>query len=88
MIRVTKDGRTIRTGKHYTEFRRGLHEAQGGQCFECGRDTLLAADHERDWAFHVDHLNGRGMGGSKRDDTFDACKGKCGRCHRRKHGQQ
>jgi hypothetical protein len=27
------------------------------------------------------------MGGGKRDDSFESCKGLCGLCHRKEHGQ-
>ena len=87
-ISVTKDGRTKLTGKHYTAFRYELWMAQNRKCIECGRVTDIQAELHRDDSFHTDHLNGRGLGGSKRDDTFKSCVGKCGRCHRIKHGQQ
>lgn len=87
MIRTTKDGRTIRKGQHYTQFRRELYVHQLGLCAECRRYTYLDVPLEWDTAFHTDHEAGRGMGGGKRDDTFEACKGKCGRCHRKKHNQ-
>jgi hypothetical protein len=97
MVKITKDGRTIRTHKSYTEFRRDLHKTQGGRCAnpECeqsdGRMTFLYAPLELDCAFHVNHLNGRGAG--KRDDVVtrdgrEVCRGDCGKCHRIFHGQQ
>lgn len=86
MVRTTKDGRTIRTGSHYTDFRRTLWTWQAGMC-GCGRSTQLDADWDVDWAFHVHHKNGRGMGGGKRDDTTIACIGLCGKCHRMAHNQ-
>jgi hypothetical protein len=84
-IRVTKDGRTIRTGKHYADFRFDLYQKQGAMC-NCGRMTSLYMESVYDSSFHVHHVNGRG--GGKRDDTLEACEGLCGRCHRIKHGQQ
>src|SRR3954471_22791187 len=87
MIKTTKDGRTIRTGSHYTEFRTLLFYHQHGRCLECRRATNLESDIEYDDSFHVDHRDGRGMGGSKRDDTIKACDGLCGKCHRKKHNQ-
>ena len=86
MIKITKDGRTIRKGKDYTEFRKDLYSSQDGLCGYCRRVTVLEADLECDWSFHVDHTRGRG--GGKRDDSFEACAGSCGKCHRIKHGQQ
>ena len=87
MIKTTKDGRTIREGKNYTIFRWQLWGNQDGICVRCFRDTSLSADLEDDRSFHVHHKNGRGMGGSKRDDTFEACTGLCGKCHREEHNQ-
>lgn len=81
-------GRTIRTGKAYTDFRYELWVKQEGQCVTCERQTFLASQLDWDNSFHVDHINGRGMGGSKRDDTFKACQGLCGHCHRVKHHQE
>jgi hypothetical protein len=69
MIRTTKDGRTVRTGRDYTKFRIERHTAQHSQCAECGRITVLWHPLEWDDSFHVHHEGGRGMGGSKRDDT-------------------
>ena len=87
MIETKKDGRTIRTGKDYTLFRHVLWKEQKGCCTECGRFTSLNAELISDFSFHTDHTNGRGMGGSKRDDTSSSCRGMCGYCHRKKHGQ-
>jgi len=81
-------GRTKRDGKDYTIFRRELWRLQYGNCVTCGKPTSLEADLEMDWSFHVDHKAGRGLGGSKRDDSFDDCEGLCGLHHRVKHGQQ
>lgn len=87
-VKVTKDNRVIRTGQAYTTFRADLHRRQNLRCANCGRTTSLTVDLEHDFSFHVDHKNGRGMGGSRRDDTFESCQGLCGRCHRDKHGQR
>ena len=87
-IKVNKSGLTKRTGKDYTAFRYELWLAQDKLCIDCGRFTDLTADLHCDNSFHTDHTGGRGMGGSKRDDTFYTCKGKCGKCHRIKHHQQ
>ena len=87
MIKVTKDKRTIRTGKDYTRFRQVVYELQGAMCGQCRIFTSMGYEPEHDYSFHVHHKNGRGMGGSKRDDTFEACTGLCGSCHRKEHGQ-
>jgi hypothetical protein len=86
VIRTTKDGRTIRSGPDYTEFRRDLWR-QNSMCSRCFRITGLHEPIESNNSFHVHHTKGRGMGGSKRDDTAKACVGLCGQCHRREHGQ-
>lgn len=87
VITTTKDGRTIRTGKSYTEFRRALYVEQGGKCARCRRICRLEVPLTWDYAFHVHHKNGRGLGGGKRDDTFEACEGLYGACHRKEHRQ-
>lgn len=87
MIKTTKDGRTIRTGTDYTKFRKDMWDAQDARCKACDRFTSINCPLEYDYAFHVHHKNGRGMGGSKRDDTFEACQGDCGKCHRAEHNQ-
>ena len=85
--RITKDGRVKLTGKDYTAFRYELYQSQGAQCNNCPRCTSLWMEPEYDSSFHVHHINGRGMGGSKRSDTFLACVGLCGSCHRKEHNQ-
>ena len=85
MIKVTKDGRTIRTAGDYTKFRKELYRYQNGECMECGRFTKLDVPIEYDNSFHTDHIRGRG--GGKRSDTLEACRGLCGKCHRAKHNQ-
>jgi hypothetical protein len=87
-VKITRDGRVIRTGVEYTRFRQQLFYDQKGQCAECGRVTSLMAPLCSDWSFHVHHTRGRGMGSSKRDDTAESCVGLCGEDHRRKHGQR
>lgn len=87
MIRTMKDGRTIRNGKHYKDFRYMMHSDQGGLCMRCGAETGVSIDLESDYSFHVHHRNGRGLGGGKRDDTVHSCEGLCGKCHRKEHGQ-
>lgn len=86
-IKATKDGRVIRTGKAYTDFRAHMHRRQNCLCNRCGRYTSLTSDLMSDHSFHVHHRDGRGMGGSKRDDTFESCEGICGKDHRKEHGQ-
>lgn len=92
-IRVTKDGRTIRTGKDYTAFRREVFHDQNASCMDCTRTTFLLSDLERDDSFHLAHRGSRGMGSAIRDDVVGPKRGqveggKCGRCHRQEHHQQ
>ena len=68
-------------------FRVQLYTMQGAQCARCERYVSLSADLEDDQSFHLHHTNGRGMGGGKRDDTFEECEGLCSKCHRKEHGQ-
>jgi hypothetical protein len=86
--KITKDGRTLRTGKDYTTFRYDLWFSQDGRCIRCGGIAALSEPIYRARSFHVHHKNGRGMGGSKRSDTFLKCEGLCGSCHRIEHNQQ
>jgi hypothetical protein len=78
VIRVTKDGRTIRTGKHYTEFRHAIYDRCEGICEGCNRGLVF-------WEMEVHHKNGRGMGGGKRDDIPKEVLGLCGACHGAEH---
>jgi len=87
MITTTKDGRIIRKGADYTEFRLKLHWLQLGRCTRCGGYSEPSLPPESAFSFHVHHTNGRGMGGAKRDDTFESCEGLCGNCHRKEHNQ-
>lgn len=91
-IEIKKDGRTIRDGKDYTNFRRGMWEKQVGRCSNCRRYTDLRVEPLVDWSFNVHHIEGRGLGGSKRDDVVErngipVCTGVCGLCHKKEHNQ-
>lgn len=85
MIKITKDGRTIRTDNDYTVFRSEMYHAQNKRCSRCGWITFLTYDHSHDNSFHVHHRNGRG--GGKRDDIAEECEGLCGACHHEEHNQ-
>jgi hypothetical protein len=92
-IRVTKDGRTIREGAHYSDFRYMVWNLQAGRCIECSGPTDYYADLDRDYSFHLAHRGTRGMGSSFRDDVLGPKKGqveggKCGKHHRIEHNQQ
>lgn len=86
-VETKKDGRIVRTGADYTQFRRDLYVSQHGKCSECGRNTSLTVPIDFDCSFHVDHLKGRGMGGSRRNDIPSEVTGRCASCHRHKHNQ-
>lgn len=92
-IVITKDGRTIRDGKDYSEFRIQLHKDQQGICMTCGRLTSLVVPLEYGHSFHVSHRGSRGMGSAIRDDVVGPKRGqveggKCGGCHRQEHNQE
>ncbi len=93
MIKTTKDGRTIRTGKDYTKFRADLYVKQNASCIECDQTCVFDAPLEWNNSFHVAHHGSRGMGGAIRDDVVGPKRGQvegglCGKCHRESHGQQ
>lgn len=74
----------IRTGKHYTDFRREIWDRCEGTCESCGKGMVFDwEDLER--GFQVHHFNGRG--GGKRDDVGNKVRGVCSPCHRTEHGQ-
>src|ERR1035438_1893577 len=90
-VKVTKDGRTIRTDVDYTAFRREVYKFQLGRCgnpgceIRVGRPTRLDAELISDYSFHLNHLHGRG--GGKRDDVMfrdgeQIVRGDCGKCHK------
>ena len=82
MIQKTHDGRTRRTGKDYSDFRKAIWAMQDYRCGICGRFVSFDAEF-----WHIHHLGGRGMGGSRRDDVPEAVMGLCTYCHRSEHGQ-
>lgn len=89
MIRVMHDGRTKRTGRDYALFRVQIFWRATGRCEmsrngeRCNRYApLTGLNHGA-----VHHINGRGMGGGKRDDNPEVCKWACWECHDRKHNR-
>lgn len=86
-IETTKSGRTILSGREYSEFRKTLWQDQRGRCAYCNRPCLLGVPFSYNNAFNVHHKNGRGLGGGKRDDTPESCVGICNACHKRVHKQ-
>lgn len=87
MIRTTKDGRTIRTGKHYSQFRAQVFLSQNAECGHCGTGVALSSPPEWASSFHLHHKNGRGMGGGKRNDIPSEVEGLCRDCHQKEHHQ-
>ena len=92
-IKKKRDGRTIRKGVDYSNFRRDIWEIQEGRCMLCDRRTHLLVPIEADYSFHLHHLGSRGMGSAIRDDVLGTKRGQvggglCGKCHREGHHQQ
>jgi len=85
-IVLKKDGRTILTGKHYTKLRESVWLSFAGRCVNCMRYVnLMPCGTDAD--MHLHHKNGRGMGGSKRNDVIEECEALCAACHRKEHNQ-
>ena len=78
MIKVKKDGRTILSGKHYTDHKLKVWEGQGRCCATCGFYVRFSEA-------QFDHKKGRGMGGSKRDDLDSENKVRHAYCHGLRH---
>lgn len=72
MIKTTKDGRTIRSGIHYTKFRHEIYRRCSELCEDCNRWMLFCE-------MELHHIYGRG--GGKRDDVSDKVRGLCCYCH-------
>lgn len=79
-IKVYRDGRTVLTGRDYTEHKRKVWSAQGGVCAgPCGQYLPFQFA-------ELDHAKpSRGMGGGKRDDKDPLNTVKCTPCHRLRH---
>jgi hypothetical protein len=88
MIEIKRDGRVIRTGRDYSEFRKSIFENQNGCCADCGIACEFVADPDWHCSFHVHHKHGRGLGGSRRTDTLEECVGWCGACHHSHHEEE
>lgn len=84
-IEFYKDGRVKLTGYHYRLLRHKKWLQQDLKCGEtdaikkgrpgCGREITFDE-------MELHHKNGRGMMGSKRDDTLEATEGLCKKCHK------
>jgi len=72
MRRLTKDGRTILSLRHYTQFRWDIWYRNLGRCEGCNRDLQF-------WEMELHHIYGRG--GGKRDDIPSKVLGLCSHCH-------
>ncbi len=70
-VKIKKDGRTILSGKNYTDHKIEVWESQERKCSDCGR--YLSFDSAE---FH--HYASRGMGGCFRDDLDHRNRVLCG----------
>ena len=71
MIKTFRGGRTVLSGKDYTDHKRKVWEAQGKRCADCG--LFISFQYTE---FH--HAAGRGMSGSKRSDLDPLNRVLCG----------
>lgn len=72
--KLTHDGRVLLSGKDYTANKIEFWSHQGERCAGCGR--------RMDWReMHFHHFRGRGIGGSKRDDSDPRNQVLCPPCH-------
>lgn len=72
-----KDGRLIERGAAYSKTKHAMWERQGRRCWSCGKFLPTPA-----WA-HRHHVNGRGLGGGRRDDRQTVLV--CPDCHEAEH---
>jgi hypothetical protein len=77
--RITKDGRLIESNSDYRKTKRQMWEGQLGICGK--EDCNLYMPTPQDG--HRHHPGGRGMGGSKRDDSKTVLW--CELCHTKEH---
>ena len=75
--RVTKDGRLIESPSQYRATKLEMFNDQQGMCERCFRPMNSLSD------AHRHHPGGRGMGGSKRDDSKTVLW--CENCHVQEH---
>jgi hypothetical protein len=78
MKKVYRDGRVRLTGDDYAKAKREKWEAQKKACAICGLFVPMAQA-------ELDHIGGRGMGGSKRDDRPEFTRILHSYCHRLRH---
>jgi hypothetical protein len=78
VIRTTKDGRTILSLRHYTEFRHRIYDRTEGRCEGITREQRCPV-YFQFWDMELHHVYGRG--GGKRDDVEAKVLGLCHCCH-------
>ena len=81
MRKVFRDGREKLTGKDYTEAKKSKWLEQGRACALCGLGLPFSQA-------EADHIQTRGMGGSKRDDRPDNLRIVHSFCHRLRHWKE
>jgi hypothetical protein len=87
MIKTTKDGRTILSGQDYRDFKMQRLVVDK---YHCSIDPVMTDDGPVTLGCgrfigycnaDLHHIDGRGMGGSKRDDTIAKTRALCRSCH-------
>ena len=80
-IVVKKDGREILSPYQWAKRRAEVWERDSGRCVRCSRVVPLNGES----AAEIHHKQGRGIGGSLRDDRLEALETLCFTCHRGHH---
>lgn len=78
--RITKDGRLQESPYRYRKTKAEMLREQGNECANCFRPIYSPEEADRH------HPGGRGLGGSKRDDSKTVLW--CENCHVREHEAQ
>lgn len=73
-VKTTRDGRLIYDRYSYRKLREQKYKEQSESCAACGEFTEF-------WNWELHHVDGRGLGGGRRDDS--RVIGLCSQCHQR-----